>query len=84
MNTRTKMPTYHVKCYETVNCTVAIEAESEDEATELAPADINSHEVIAASTIVFTILSILLNSVLNWSSVNVIVFICCTTPLILK
>ena len=32
MNTRTKMPTYHVKCYETVNFTVAIEAESEDEA----------------------------------------------------
>ena len=26
------MPTYHVKCYETVNFTVAIEAESEEEA----------------------------------------------------
>ena len=50
MNTRTKMPTYHVKCYETVNFTVAIEAESEDEARELAHADINSHEVIAEST----------------------------------
>ena len=50
MNTKTKMPTYHVKCYETVNFTVAIEAESEDEARELAHADINSHEVIAEST----------------------------------
>ena len=49
MNTRTKMPTYHVKCYETVNFTVAIEAESEDEARELAHADINSHEVISES-----------------------------------
>ena len=26
------MPVYHVKCYETVNFTVSIEAESEDEA----------------------------------------------------
>ena len=50
MNTRNKMTTYHVKCYETVNFTVAIEAESEDEARELAHADINSHEVIAEST----------------------------------
>ena len=50
MNTRTKMPTYHVKCYETVNFTVAIEAESPQEAEELALADINSHEVIAEST----------------------------------
>ena len=32
---RTKMPTYHVKCYETVNFTVAIEAESEEEALAL-------------------------------------------------
>ena len=44
------MPVFHVKCYETVNFTVAIEAESEDEARELAHADINSHEVIAEST----------------------------------
>ena len=50
MNTRTKMPTYHVKCYETVNFTVAIEAESVEQAEELALADINSHEVIAEST----------------------------------
>ena len=39
------MPVYHVKCYETVNFTVAIEAESEDEARELAHKDINSFEV---------------------------------------
>ena len=50
MNTRTKMPPYHVKCAETVNFTVAIEAESPQEAEELALADINSHEVIAEST----------------------------------
>ena len=50
MNTRTKMPTYHVKCSETVNFTVAIEAESVEQAEDLALADINSHEVIAEST----------------------------------
>ena len=50
MNTRTKMPTYHVKCSETVEFTVAIEAASPQEAEELALADINSHEVIAEST----------------------------------
>ena len=50
MNMETKMPIYHVKCSETVEFTVAIEAESEDEARELAHADINSHEVIAEST----------------------------------
>ena len=44
------MPTYHVKCSETVEFTVAIEAESPQEAEELALADINSHEVIAEST----------------------------------
>ena len=38
---------YHVKCYETVNFTVAIEAESPSEAEDLALADINSHEVIS-------------------------------------
>ena len=44
------MPTYHVKCSETVEFTVAIEAESKEQAEELALADINSHEVIAEST----------------------------------
>ena len=44
------MPVYHVKCYETVNFTVVIEAESVEQAEELALADINSHEVIAEST----------------------------------
>ena len=43
----TKMKTYHVKCYETVSFTVEIEAQNEDEARELAHADINSHEVIS-------------------------------------
>jgi len=44
------MPTYHVKCYETVNFTVAVEAENEEQAMELAHADINSYEVIAETT----------------------------------
>ena len=44
------MPVYHVKCVESVNFTVKIEAESEDEARELAVEDINSHEVISEST----------------------------------
>ena len=44
------MPTFHVKCYETVNFTVAIEAENEEQARELAHADINSNEVVSEST----------------------------------
>jgi len=44
------MKQFHVKCYETVYFTVAVEAETEDEARELAHADINSHEVISEST----------------------------------
>ena len=44
------MPVYHDKCYETVNFTVSIEAESEEEARELAFEDINSHEVISEAT----------------------------------
>ena len=39
------MKTYHVKCSETVNFTVAVEAETEDEARELAHANINSFPV---------------------------------------
>ena len=62
MNTRTKMPVYHVKCVEKVNFTVKIEAESEDEARELAHADINSHEVIAESTTDWDIDEIILES----------------------
>ena len=44
------MPVYHVKCYETVNFTVAVEAESEEQARELAHEDINSFEVISEAT----------------------------------
>ena len=40
---------YHVKCYETVNFTVAIDADSVEQAEELALEDINSHEVISES-----------------------------------
>ena len=56
------MPTYHVKCYETVSFTVAVEAESEVQAEELALADINSHEVIAESTSDWNIEEIILES----------------------
>ena len=44
------MPVYHVKCYETVSFTVAVEAESEEQARELAHKDINSFEVISEAT----------------------------------
>ena len=40
------MTTYHVNCYETVSFTVAVEAQNEEEARELAHADINSHKII--------------------------------------
>ena len=56
------MKTYHVKCSETVNFTVAVEAETEDEARELAHADINSHEVISESTSEWDIEEVVLES----------------------
>jgi len=56
------MPVYHVKCYETVNFTVAVEAESEVQAETLALADINSHEVIAESTTDWEIEEIILET----------------------
>ena len=56
------MTTYHVKCYETVSFTVAVEAESEEQARELAHADINSHEVIAESTTEWDIEEVILES----------------------
>ena len=56
------MPVYHVKCYETVSFTVAVEAESEVQAEELALADINSYEVIAESTSDWNIEEIILES----------------------
>ena len=56
------MPTYHVKCYETVSFTVAVEAESEVQAEELALADIYSHEVIAESTSDWNIEEIILET----------------------
>tara|TARA_B000000557_G_C20645629_1_gene388247 strand:- start:282 stop:470 length:189 start_codon:yes stop_codon:yes gene_type:complete len=56
------MAVYHVKCYETVNFTVAIEAESPSEAEELALEDINSHEVISESVTDWNIEEIILES----------------------
>ena len=56
------MKTYHVKCSETVNFTVAVEAETEDEERELAHEDINSHEVIAESTTEWDIDEVVLES----------------------
>ena len=43
---RINMKTYHIECMETNSFIVEVEAQSEDEARELAHADINSHEVI--------------------------------------
>ena len=40
------MKTYLVECMETNSFIVEVEAQSEDEARELAHSDINSHEVI--------------------------------------
>ena len=45
-----------------VNFTVKIEAESEDEARELAVEDINSHEVISESTTDWDIEEVILES----------------------
>ena len=56
------MPVYHVKCYETVNFTVSIEAESEEQARELAREDINSHEIISESTSEWDIEEIILET----------------------
>ena len=56
------MPVFHVKCYETVNFTVSIEAESENEARELAHADINSHEIVAESVTEWDIEEVILES----------------------
>ena len=56
------MPVFHVKCYETVNFTVSIEAESENEARELAHADINSHEIVAESVTEWNIEEVILES----------------------
>ena len=56
------MPNYHVKCVETVYFTVKVEAESPQEAEELALADINSHEVIAESTTEWDIEDVILES----------------------
>ena len=56
------MPVYHVKCYETVNFTVSFEADTENEARELARADINSHEIVAESTSEWDIEEIILET----------------------
>ena len=40
------MKTYHIECMETNSFIVEVEAQSEDEARELAHEDINSFEVV--------------------------------------
>ena len=40
------MKTYHIECMETNTFVVEVEAQSEDEARELAHEDINSFEVV--------------------------------------
>ena len=44
---QTPLKTYQIECMETVTFTVEVEAQSEDQARELAHADINSFEVIS-------------------------------------
>ena len=41
-----KLKTYHIECMETNTFVVEVEAQSEDEARELAHANINNYEVI--------------------------------------
>ena len=62
MNTKTKMPVYHVKCVETVYFTVKVEAESEKQAEDLALDDINSHELVSEATTDWDIEEIILES----------------------
>ena len=45
MNTVTKMNQFRIECSEINYFTILVEAETEDEARELAPKDINSFEV---------------------------------------
>ena len=56
------MPTFHVKCYETVYFTVAVDAENEEQARELAHEDINSFEVISEATSEWDIEEVILES----------------------
>ena len=62
MNTRTKMNQFKIECSEINYFTILVEAETEDEARELAHADINSHEVIAESTTEWDIEDVILES----------------------
>ena len=41
-----KLKTYHIECMETNTFVVEVEAQSEDEARELAQKDINSFEIL--------------------------------------
>ena len=56
------MNQFRVECSEINYFTVLVEAETEDEARELAHADINSHEVIAESTTEWDIEEVILES----------------------
>ena len=56
------MNQFRVECSEVNYFTVIVEAETEDEARELAHADINSHEVIAESTTDWDIDEVVLES----------------------
>ena len=56
------MPTYHVKCVETVYFTVKVEAESAEQAEDLALDDINSHEIVAESVTEWYIEEVILES----------------------
>ena len=56
------MNQFRIECSEVNYFTILVEAETEDEARELAHADINSHEVIAESTTEWDIEEVILES----------------------
>ena len=62
MNMRIKMPVYHVKCKEVVYFTAKVEAESAEQAEELALDDINSYELVSEATTDWDIEEIILES----------------------
>ena len=62
MNTVTKMKTFVIEEKFVGYADITIEAESEEEARELAHADINSHEIVAESVTEWDIEEVILES----------------------
>ena len=62
MNTATKMKTFIIEEKFVGYADITIEAETEEEARELAHADINSHEIVAESVTEWDIEEVILES----------------------